>query len=502
MWSQAPLACYSRTMLPVNMRNRFMAIPIVTLIACAAPAGTAFAKQYTLAELIEMARRGNHGIAAGGAAATAMEAQVSEAWRNWLPSGDLLSFVAPVPRLQCRGNSRDPWDPSTPKDVREGNCISTDANFRDNPNIITQIEGAWTRTELRVVQPLWDFGKISAGVAAAKAGVSALREKQAGVASDVEMNVRKAYWGLKLARELLDALDEGTGYIGQAQTKLDKQLEEGSGNVTVTDKLRLRTVRAEVDARTLETKRMAAFALLGLKTLLGAEAPADLDVDAEAFEPLELEEHPAAYYEEQARFNRPEVRALDFAVKAKHALADLERRREYPDLVLLGTASFAYAPTIDTPKNAFAQNPFNSLGAGVAAALRMPLDLGPKLARANRLRLEAEESDLRRQEALGGIALEVRKAYGELTEARARVEAVRKGERAGKAWVTAVAQNFAIGLAEARDFSDALMAFFTMRARYLQSVFDLNVAAAALGRATGGAVPEVRAAAAPPSSQN
>ena len=82
----------------------------------------------------------------------------------------------------------------------------------------------------------------------------------------------------------------------------------------------------------------------------------------------------------------------------------------------------------------------------------------------------------------------MRKAYSELTEAQARVEAVHKGEKAGKAWVTAVAQNFAIGLAEARDFSDALQAFFQMRARYLQAVYDLNVAVAALTRATGATV--------------
>jgi len=294
---------------------------------------------------------------------------------------------------------------------------------------------------------------------------------------------------VKLARELLDALNEGSGYIGDAQKKIDKQLEEGSGNVTVTDKLRLRTVRAEVDARLLEAKRGETFALAALRTLLGSEAPADLDVDDAAFEPLEIPSRAITYYEEQARYNRPEVRALDFAVKAKHALADLERRREYPDLVLIGTASFAYAPTIDTPKSAFVSNPFNSLGAGIAAALRMQLDLGPKLARANRLRLEAEEVDLRRADAMGGISLEVRKAYGEMTEAQARVEAVRKGEKAGKAWVTAVAQNFAIGLAEARDFSDALLAFFTMRARFLQSVFDENVAVAALSRATGTQIP-------------
>ena len=54
--------------------------------------------------------------------------------------------------------------------------------------------------------------------------------------------------------------------------------------------------------------------------------------------------------------------------------------------------------------------------------------------------------------------------------------AMDKGQKAGKAWISAVAQNFAVGLAEARDLSDALVAFFGMRTRYLQAVFDLHVA--------------------------
>jgi outer membrane protein TolC len=467
------------------LKKAVIRISLVAALAAVADR-PALAKRYTLPELVEMARKGNPGIMAGAAATSAMEAQASEARRNWLPSGDLLSFVAPVPEIHCLGAGQNP---STLTTDRETDCVSTGVDPLHNPSILTNLKGAWWRTEVKLVQPIWEFGKISAGVDAAEAGVGALREKQSGAASDVELNVRKAYWGLKLARELLDALTEGSGYINDAQKKIEKQLEEGSGNATVTDRLRLRIVRAEIDARILETQRLANLALTGLRTLIGPDAPSDLDVDDSDFEPLQIPPRPVTYYEEQARFNRAEVRALDFALKAKWALSDLERRREYPDLVLIGTATFAYAPTIDAPKNAFLSNPFNSLGAGVAAALRMPLDLGPKLARANRVRAEAQEFDHRRREALGGIALEVHKAYGELTEAVARVEAVHKGERAGKAWVTAVAQNFSIGLAEARDFSDALTAFFQMRARYLQSVYDLNVAAAVLGRATGASMP-------------
>ena len=308
-----------------------------------------------------------------------------------------------------------------------------------------------------------------------------------GSRADIELNVRKAYYGLKFAREVIDMLEEGSSYVDEAQTKLEKDLASGTGNVSVTDKLRMRTVRAELDARILEARRLQGIARESLRTLLGSESPTDIDVDDDPFEPPEVKVRDAGYYEDLAKASRPEVRMLEYAVKAKGALADLERRKEYPDIVLIATGVFAYAQTVDDPKNAYWSHYFNSRAVGVAAALRMQLDLGPKIMRARKVEAEAQEITHRRSEALGGILLEVRKTYAEASEAASRVAAMEKGEKAGKAWISAVAQNFAVGLAEARDLSDALVAFFGMRTRYLQAVFDLHVARSALTRATGSA---------------
>jgi len=452
--------------------------------ALLASAHPGLAKPYTLAELLDMAHKGNPGLHAGTVAAQAMELQAVEAKRNWLPSGDLTSFVTAVPDIHCVTPGTDPQAPADGE-----HCLTTNINPTHNfTSYITNLKGVWFRSDLKLIQPLWDFGKISAGTAAAEAGASALRQKQLATVYDVDLNVTKAYWGVKLARDLLDALDEGSGYVDSAQKKIEDQLASGSGSATVTDRLRLRTVRAELDARILETKRLASLAISGLRTLLGSEAPSEIEVDDAPFEPVEVTARPVTFYEQSAQQNRPEVRALEFAVKAKNALALLERRREYPDLALVLTGTYSTAPVIQSPDNAYFNNPFNTFSGGLVATLRMPLDLGPKLARADRMRVEVEETDLRRQEAMGGIALEVRKAHSEVTEAAERVEVVHKGEKAGKAWITAVSQNFAIGIAETRDFSDALTNFFAMRARYLQAVFDLNVAVAALQRATGSPV--------------
>jgi HAE1 family hydrophobic/amphiphilic exporter-1 len=457
---------------------------LLSALTVAAPP-SAWARKLTLAQLLEMAR-GNPGLQASAAATSASEAQVTEAKLNWLPQGDLLSILSPSPNVHCINPFFNPTSTTNPAGTSATDpCLETtspEARLQD-----VTWNRIFTRTEVKLIQPVFDFGKISAGIRAAEAGVVVSRQREAGALADIELNVRKAYYGLKFARDVIDMLDEGSSYVDDAMTKLEKDLANGTGNVSVTDKLRMRTVRAELDGRILEAKRLQGVARESLRTLIGPEAPSDLDVDDDPFEPPEVKERSVTYYEDQARTNRPEVRMLEFAVKAKSALADLERRKEYPDLVIIATGVFALAQTVDDPKNAYYNHFYNSRAAGLAAAVRMQLDLGPKIARARRTEAEALEITHRRSEALGGILLEVRKTYGEATEAASRVAAMDKGQKAGKAWISAVAQNFAVGLAEARDLSDALVAFFGMRTRYLQAVFDLHVARSALSRVTGSA---------------
>jgi outer membrane protein TolC len=466
-------------------------VAVVVLSTLLAPTPPALAKAYTLPDLVALARRRNPGLAAGVQATAKVEAQLAEANRSWMPSGELTSMVAPVPRLVCEDFPVLPGgtslvNPRTGLAVTgEQYCIRTNISETS-----TSFTGVFTRTEMRLTQPLFTFGKLSAGRAAARQGLEASRSRDVGLAADVELNVKKAYFGLKAARQALEALEEGSERLEEAEKHIKDELAKGTGNVTQTDRLRMSTVRAELDIRMAEAQKAADDARSGLRAVIGPDAPADLDVDAEPLEPTNVPQRPLAHYEEQARLYRPEVRALDNLVASKRALSDLERRKQYPDLVIIGSASYSRASSIDNPQNAFLNDPFNTRtpSFGGALALRLPLDLGVRNARAAQVLAEAEESVQRRREALGGIAYEVQKAHAALIEAQRRLEAVRRGERASKAWITAVSANFATGLAETRDFAEALVQSFQFRIRAFQAIFDLNVAAATLARATGSEV--------------
>ncbi|MDX2024009.1 MAG: TolC family protein [Deltaproteobacteria bacterium] len=425
---------------------------------------------YTLDDLLALARRYNPGLGAGDRATASVRAQVGEAERNWLPSGELTSLLAPSPKIKC---SPDPY-----------NCITT-PDIRD---ATLKLDGVFTRTQLTFTQPVYTFGKISAGVEAAEAGVEASRGREQAMAAELDYNVRRAYYGFKLARELQATLKEGLGYVQQAEDMVQKDLDEGAGNMTITDKLRLQSTRADVEAQMSEVGRGLEIARAGLRALIGPEGPREIDVDAQALEKLAVPTRPLSFYEEQARLTRPEVRALDYFVRSKRKSADLEWAKQLPDIAIVGTATFAYASSVDNPQNAFANDPYNTLSGGLAAALRVPLDFGPRNARAAKALADAEEAAFRRREALGGIGFEVSKAYIELNEANSRIETLAKGEKLSRRWLTAIVQKMDLGLAETREVTDALRAYFTMRARYLQAVHDFDLAASALTRATGSKV--------------
>ena len=242
-------------------------------------------------------------------------------------------------------------------------------------------------------------------------------------------------------------LDEGSGYVDDAQKRLDKDLAAGTGNVSVTDKLRMRTVRAELDGRILEAKRLQGIARDSLRTLLGPEAPTDMDVDDEEFGPPEitsagqlLRGHRAL---EPARGAHARVRGQGEARARRSRTAQgvpgsgVDRRRRV-----------RHAQTVDDPQNAFTAT---TSTAGGGRGGRAAHAAGPGAEDRARAQEEAEALEVayRRSEALGGIMLEVRKTFAEASEASARVEAMDKGEKAGRAWISAVAQNFAVGLAEA-----------------------------------------------------
>ena len=392
----------------------------------------------------------------------AARARLSAARRSILPHIEVTSFLAPSPKI---------------------NCENPECTITSPHDATVALGGLFAGVDLTVTQPLWTFGKASAGGAAARSGVVAQRHLADAAAGDVVFEAVQAYYGLKLARETLWMLEDGKSEIDDALKQLVERIKQGSSDVTVQDRLRVETLRAEVGARLTEARDAEAQALAGIKALAGRT---DVDIDEDPLEAVSFTLAGSAdAYLSRARTHRPELAAARAGAAAAHQLARLEKNRLWPDLALVATAKAARAGGVDNPPSAFANDPFNTTGVGVGLALKWTIDPLAQVARIRQTRAEADQADDLARAATLATDLEVRQAYSAAAQAHARALAARSGEKSARSWVASVLQAQAIGVADSKDLADAYIAYFTLRTRMLSAIYDFNLAAFRLRRALG-----------------
>jgi outer membrane protein TolC len=329
--------------------------------------------------------------------------------------------------------------------------------------------------------PLWTFGKITnlwdAADAQVKVGEHEIRKEQ----NDVKLTVRRAYYGVQLARDALTLLREASGRIDKYLGPLEKKVENGDGDEI--ELLKLKMYRAELEARQSEATRQEAIALSGLRYLVG-DGP-DVDVRDE---PLRQSSHrlgPLAHYLSAARLYRPEVNMARAGVMAREAQVRMERAKFFPDLALGMSFAYSDAPLVDDQRNPFVKDTANYLSYGAALVFRYKLDFLPQSARLAQANAQLEEQRATERYALGGVGTEVEQAFLEAEDAARRLDAYTRATGYAKQWLVQVQEGIDVGTYEDQDIVDPAKEYATKRFLQMNATFDYNVALAKLAQATG-----------------
>lgn len=354
----------------------------------------------------------------------------------------------------------------------EIDCLDELCNETTPKNFALRFAGLFGSAQLDVTQPIYTFGKIAHARAAARAGLDAHEALANEAAGDLAVDAARAYWGLKLARELGLMLDDGIDEIDKALAKL-----ADSPDISVQDRQRIAVLLAEAKIQRAEAKQGELQALAGLRALTGI---VEIDVDDVVLAPSDRTP-PATAIGEQ----RPQSVAARAGSKAADELAEFASSYYWPDLAIVGSAVVSRAQGVDDPPSVFANDPFNRSGAGLVLALQWQIEPWTTRARVDRARAEAAKARAQSELATIGARFDAENALAEVTSAKARVDAATAGEKAARTWLAAILQQEAIGAAEPKDLADAYIAWFQMRARWAQAVMQLNVAVVRLDRAQG-----------------
>ncbi len=347
---------------------------------------------------------------------------------------------------------------------------------------ISSDAGIWLRLELVAGVPIYTFGTITSYWDMAEQGVKVGKQKLLKEKQQVAYDVRRAYYSLQIARELLSVAKNGNKYLKHALDKVEEDLENDGGEFTDSDLLKLKTGKVKLEVQELQAKKIESISLAALRFLTGEPDldPPDIPIEPEQIAVGELQQYLSA-----AEENRPELQMLGAAIKVGKANVKLKKASMLPNFILAGQYTYAYANKVEDQKTPFANDPFNKNVGGVVLMMEWPLDVVPGAFRISKAKADLFKLEAQQDYATGGISVEVELAYQDVIEAQERMKVLKNGKKLGKGWIIAESQSFDAGLTKIKDFVDALTTYFEMYMLFYQAVYDFNVSLAKLRLSAG-----------------
>lgn len=401
-----------------------------------------------------------------------------------LPSADFSGFLAWSPNVKCKTAEEfalegRPGELGGPNHCTETNTAQT-LNSSTLQNYLP-IYGALVQLGMRITQPLYTFGKLTAAWDLGQTGVDIAAAQSEQTRLDHQVNVLKAYFGLKTARAALDTVNEGLDQVKKWVKQMDIDLEAGKGSASEIDLMRLKVAEAQIELISIDLDRTIASTLAALRYLVQDRS---IDVDDENLVIWHDETEPLDYYLDSALRNRPELKVLRATGQGARLYRKLRIAELLPSFGLVGSFAYGYAGGVQDPNHGFMSR-LNYLGAGIGLGMTWGLDIGPKIARLQRAIADVNIFEARRRELLGGGALEIERAYNDVREAQRRLRTAETAERRARGWLQGIKQSVDVGTAEGRDMNDALRTYFDQHVAVLRATNDLNVACANLRRVSG-----------------
>jgi len=427
----------------------------------------------TLPQLQELARQNDPRTAMARAQVENAQGKRDELrWALFPKLETQIAVTGPTP--EARFNKGPPDHPTSLLDVTPGSQCWFCGEL-----------GFGVGASVNLVLPLYSFGKYTAGRAATDHLVGAVSALLQRAYDQATFDVTRAYWGYQTARGARETVGQVRSRISEARQRGQKLLAEQSDQISKSDLMKIDYLAEEIEARTAEANKNAALAITGIRLLIGKGPEEPLDIAQQ-----ELPQPPPQPNENEvlrrALERRPEARAAAEQVAARRAAVDLERAKLYPDIALVGGATFNYTSSADQPHTPFAYNPYNQRSAFAALGLQATFDIPQKLARIRQAEAELRDSMAQQRGAEHLVRLEVRQALGDLDEARQRVLRYTNQSSIGKQLAVQAGLAFDSGLGEARELLEDVLLWSRADGEKFKALFDAQIAWAALQKATGG----------------
>lgn len=402
------------------------------------------------------------------------EAMAKEARSTQFPKLDISGFGAGLPGL---------------KPGADGSNVLTDYDLTATwrPLLLGQ---------LSVAQPLWTFGKISSLKRLAAEGVEIGLATRKIAADEMRYQIARAWWGLVMVAQMEDMIRDGKKRFLEERDRQEKLRDTADDKFNQNDLMKINIYYADFEDKVRLAERGRQQALDGLRMAMADPADVDVVPNLDVLRPLEFPLLTVAAYEALALANAPKLLAYRHGVAARIEQVTLAHNNAWPDLALALRLTGSMTQAAAQTTGSLGAIPSTGVDFGGGIVLRWNLDIARVLAQVDQAQINADQAVLAEQGEREKTRMDVRQLYRELVDWRAMVDVHEKAKTSAQGWLNATMQTYDDGFDN--DYNEvlrAIEAYYRRRLTWLDAIYNYNVAVAALSRAVGMDVTQVKVAA-------
>jgi outer membrane protein TolC len=189
-------------------------------------------------------------------------------------------------------------------------------------------------------------------------------------------------------------------------------------------------------------------------------------------------------YTDNATVLRPEVKAIDQAVKAAYAGWSAQKAQRLPALFLGLGAEYVYTPRPVQNQPLFG-NRYNYVNIVYSFGLRQNLNFASTAQKSERSLLQYRQAQYTRDAIVTGMVIDANDKYKNAALAKRKVETSTEALQTSKEWLQQEQINYDLGLGEIKNLVDAVKTNLELEVRYRQHVYEYNVSLGRLKQSAG-----------------